>query len=143
MIKVRTRESARAGSVMMDDLDPEKNTQEISVSWPACFYMEREGAYGFRVVAASATHDRRPPIAVQCKSQPLLHYLVIYWPVTHDTTLILGQGGAGIRIPDRTPVGWLPLRARKKKMDIVKSLPSEAHLSTNDNASSIIYYMGL
>lgn len=75
---------------MMDDLDPEKNTQEISVSWPACFYMEREGAYGFRVVAASATHDRRPPIAVQCKSQPLLHYLVIYWPVTHDTTLILG-----------------------------------------------------
>jgi hypothetical protein len=24
------------------------------------------------------------------------------------------QGGAGIRMPDRTPVGWLPLGARKK-----------------------------
>jgi hypothetical protein len=77
VIKVRTRESAGAGSSMMD---PEKNTQDISVSWPACFCKERARAYGFRL-AASATYDRRPPIAVQCNSQPLLLYLVIYWPL--------------------------------------------------------------
>jgi hypothetical protein len=29
------------------------------------------------------------------------------------------QGGSGIRMLDRTPVGWLPPEARKKKMDII------------------------
>jgi len=41
------------------------------------------------------------------------------------------QGGSGIRMPDRTPVGWLPLEARKKKLDFIKFLLAEPFLNTN------------
>ena len=60
--------------------------------------------------------------------------------ITAPTIGVSPQGGSGIRMLDRTPVGWLPPEGRKKKMDIIKNF---AHLSTNNNASSIIYYMVL
>jgi len=46
--------------------------------------------------------------------------------------------GSGIRMPDRTPVGWLPPGLEKKKKEDItltspKILPLEAHFSTNDN----------
>jgi hypothetical protein len=50
------------------------------------------------------------------------------------------QRSAGIRMPDRMMVGWLPPEAQKKKWTSSKILPTEALLSTNDNASSIMYY---
>ena len=36
-------------------------------------------------------------------------------------------------MPDRNPVGWLLLEARKKKLDIIIFSLCEACLSTNDN----------
>ena len=54
-----------------------------------------------------------------------------------------GQGGSGIRIPDRGPVGWLPLESRKKKKDFINFWPDRALLSTNVNYIFSIYYIEL
>ena len=50
-----------------------------------------------------------------------------------DQHVYRGQGGSGIRMPDWTPVGWLPLEARKKKLDFIKFLLAEPFLNTNIN----------
>ena len=64
---------------------------------------------------------------------------------SHDHTIhrTVSQGGSGIRMPDRGPVGWLPLEPQKKKKDFINFLLDEALLSPNVNDISSIYYIEL